>query len=337
MTEDVNLVVKWNGKEYTLDALAGEDTIGTLKDVIFKKTGVRPERQKLLNLKFKGKMPENDCKISALMLKEGFKIMMMGSLEEAIADANKIPDDLPEVIDDFDIEEGEEVAIENKEVYLAKIERRVKEYTITVLNEPRPGKKLLVLDIDYTLFDHRSVAEKGYELMRPFLHEFLTSAYKDYDIAIWSATSMKWIEEKMKLLGVSSHSDYKIVFYLDCLAMISVHTPKYGVIQVKPLGVIWGKFSQYTPSNTIMFDDIRRNFLMNPQNGLRIKAFKQAHINRSTDRELLRLARYLEAIAQMDDFSQLNHRHWEKFLSQRRRKERKKRRGEPPTKDAIDP
>lgn len=46
-----------------------------------------------------------------------------------------------------------------------------------VLNEPRPGKKLLVLDIDYTLFDHRSAAETGNELMRPFLHEFLTSAY----------------------------------------------------------------------------------------------------------------------------------------------------------------
>lgn len=55
---------------------------------------------------------------------------------------------------------------------------------------------------------------------------------KDYDIVIWSATSMKWIEEKMKLLGVSTHNDYKIVFYLDNLAMISIFTPKYGVVQV---------------------------------------------------------------------------------------------------------
>jgi len=46
-----------------------------------------------------------------------------------------------------------------------------------MINEPRSGKKLLVLDIDYTLFDHRSAAETGNELMRPFLHEFLTSAY----------------------------------------------------------------------------------------------------------------------------------------------------------------
>jgi hypothetical protein len=56
---------------------------------------------------------------------------------------------------------------------------------------------------------------------------------KDYDIVIWSATSMKWIEEKMKLLGVSTHSDYKVVFYLDNLAMISIFTPKYGVVQVR--------------------------------------------------------------------------------------------------------
>lgn len=49
-----------------------------------------------------------------------------------------------------------------------------------MLNDPRPGKKLLVLDIDYTLFDHRSVAESGLELMRPYLHDFLESAYEVY-------------------------------------------------------------------------------------------------------------------------------------------------------------
>lgn len=42
-------------------------------------------------------------------------------------------------------------------------------------------------------------------------------------------------------------------------------------IQVKPLGVIWGKYEEfYNRRNTIMFDDIGRNFLMNPQNGLKV-------------------------------------------------------------------
>jgi len=42
------------------------------------------------------------------------------------------------------------------------------------------------------------------------------------------------------------------------------------VLQTKPLGVIWGKFEEYSSKNTIMFDDLRRNFLMNPQNGLKV-------------------------------------------------------------------
>lgn len=46
-------------------------------------------------------------------------------------------------------------------MYLAKINKRVRDYKINIINEPRAGKKLLVLDIDYTLFDHRSVAETG--------------------------------------------------------------------------------------------------------------------------------------------------------------------------------
>lgn len=52
---------------------------------------------------------------------------------------------------------------------------------------------------------------------------------------------MKWIVEKMKLLGVSSHPDYKIAFYLDSLAMITVETQKYGVIEVC-IGVFTGHF-----------------------------------------------------------------------------------------------
>lgn len=163
--------------------------------------------------------------------------MMIGSLEEDIAQVAATPTDLPDVINDLDIEE-EEVEIERQEIYLMKIEKRIKEYNVRILNEPRPGKHLLVLDIDYTLFDHRSAAECGLELMRPFLHEFLKSAYDDYDIVIWSATGMMWIEEKMKLLGVASNPDYKIAFYLDSLAMISVHSPKYGMMDVSCIYLI---------------------------------------------------------------------------------------------------
>ena len=42
---------------------------------------------------------------------------------------------------------------------MAKISRRIKGYKIEIINEPRPGKKLLVLDIDYTLFG--KITDKG--------------------------------------------------------------------------------------------------------------------------------------------------------------------------------
>lgn len=85
---------------------------------------------------------------------------------------------------------------------------------------------------------------------------------------------------------------------------------EFPFAQCKPLGVIWGKFPQYNSTNTIMFDDIRRNFLMNPQNGLRIEPFKESYKNRATDKELYYLAKYLRLIAEMNDLSSLNHKHW---------------------------
>jgi len=312
----ISIVVKWAGKEYSIDDVdGGVDTVMDLKVKIMDKTGVRPERQKLLNLKAKGKAATDDMKIGTLGLKTNFKLMMMGSLEEAIAETQTKPENLPEVINDFDIEE-EEVAIQDREFNLEKIEKRVRDYEVKVINPSRENKKLLVLDIDYTLFDHRSVAEAGWELMRPFLHEFLETAYQDYDICIWSATNMKWIEEKMKLLGCINNPNYKLAFYLDSRAMISIQTEKYGIVDVKPLGVIWGKYEQYNKKNTIMFDDLRRNFLMNPQNGLKIRPFREAHKNRTTDKELVGLAKYLAKIAKLDDLSGLRHSRWEKYCSE---------------------
>uniref|UniRef100_H2Z0J7 FCP1 homology domain-containing protein n=1 Tax=Ciona savignyi TaxID=51511 RepID=H2Z0J7_CIOSA len=310
------------------------------------------------------------------------KIMMMGTTEENLVKVLGPAPDVGEVINDFDIGDDEDVKLECMEEHLAKIERRVKTYEVKKLNDPRKGKKLLVLDVDYTLFDHRSNAEKAVELMRPYLHEFLTRAYVHYDIVIWckyncksnngllllklnqnktfqysllltAATSMKWIEVKMKELGVTSNPNYKIAFFMDHGAMITVHTPSYGVIDVriifktlslitmakcsfnglflhtylnhkmyfsfdhdftKPLGVIWGKYPEYYSShNTIMFDDLRRNFLMNPQSGLKIRPFKNAHMSRSTDVELHGLSQYLEDIADLESFSLLKHKRWESY------------------------
>ena len=86
-------------------------------------------------------------------------------------------------------------------------------------------------------------------------------------------------------------------------------------LQVKPLGVIWDKYPRYSKTNTIMFDDLRRNFLMNPANGLKIRPFKNAHTSRSNDKELIKLSAYLKKIADLESFDGLDHKHWESYLA----------------------
>lgn len=56
--------------------------------------------------------------------------------------------------------------------------------------------------------------------------------------------SMKWVEVKMKELGVLNNPNYKITALLDHLAMISVQSQSHGVFDCKPLGLIWGKFPE---------------------------------------------------------------------------------------------
>ncbi|XP_075520685.1 ubiquitin-like domain-containing CTD phosphatase [Primulina tabacum] len=308
--EELTLSVKWSGKEYTV-RVCGDDTVGELKRRICEVTNVLPKRQKLLYPKVGSKLADDSLLLSQIPLKASVKMTMMGTVEDDII---VDPVETPEIIDDFELGQDESVDIKDKEVNKQKLRRRIEQFRIEVRNPCRQGKKLLVLDIDYTLFDHRSTAENPLELMRPYLHEFLSAVYAEYDIMIWSATSMKWVELKMGELGVLNNPNYKITALLDHMAMITVQSDTRGVFDCKPLGLIWAKFPEfYGAKNTIMFDDLRRNFVMNPQNGLTIKPFRKAHANRSSDQELVKLTQYLLAIAELDDISVLDHKHWESF------------------------
>lgn len=53
-----------------------------------------------------------------------------------------------------------------------------------------------------------------------------------------AATGMKWIEVKMRELGVTNNPNYKIAFFLDSSAMISVSTQKYGLVNVSGLHIV---------------------------------------------------------------------------------------------------
>ncbi|KNA23286.1 hypothetical protein SOVF_026140 [Spinacia oleracea] len=190
MEEEITLTVKWSGKEYTV-RVCGDDTVGELKRRICQATEVLPKRQKLLYPKIVGpKLSDDSTLLSLLPLKSSVKMTMIGTVEDDIIID---PVDSPEIVDDFELGQDEAIDIKDKEVNKQKLRRRIDQYKIEVLNPCRKGKKLLVLDIDYTLFDHRSPAENPLQLMRPYLHEFLSAAYAEYDIMIWSATRQAFL------------------------------------------------------------------------------------------------------------------------------------------------
>ncbi|VDN12220.1 unnamed protein product, partial [Dibothriocephalus latus] len=357
--DGLKINVKFNGKLFVVSHLSSEMTVLDVKKKLYELTRVPPENQKLLGLSaVSAKVVSDDLAIQYLNIKPSTKIMLIGSTEEAITIVKAADSVVPDSIDDFDLTEEDLETFQRPE-NLEKVQKRSGTYKFIQISEMRPGKRLLVLDIDYTIFDHLTPAESAKLLMRPYLYEMLTRAYVNYDIAIWSATSMTWILAKIGQMNlipksiidtvrqqqVESRSlaqtpnspsniphyetdlPFKICLLVDSGAMISVYLEEHGVKEVKPLAVIWNRFQQYGPQNTIMFDDVRRNFAMNPQSGLRIHSYRDAHVNYSTDKELLYLADYLDLIALLEpDFTKLNHHKWSSYVEKNRKHLPRKRR-----------
>lgn len=63
-------------------------------------------------------------------------------------------------------------------------------------------------------------------------------------------------------------------------------------------------------NNTLHIDDLSRNFALNPLNGIKIDAFKEAHTQRAQeDRQLAMLTLYMKEIVKSGvEFTQVSHR-----------------------------
>ena len=313
------VAVKWQGR--TLDVALPLDpppTIATLKHALEGKTQVSSKRQKLLGCK---PATIDDATPLACLTVPSSGLLLMGTPDAIIAAEEVKAAEAPAVLDDLDIPETQAVALAEDPAVLAKLATRVAAAKHVVLNAPRPCKKLMVLDIDYCIFDLGSSAERPEELARPHLHEFLEALYPHYDIVIWSATNMRWIQVKMTELRVLNNDKWSITALMCHQCMVTVGPlPGYGVFDCKPLAYLWRTFPQhYNDKNTIMLDDLGRNFVLNPQCGLKIRPFKHAHRTRDTDDELLQLKRYLLLLAPLADISTCDHNKWRRFLERNNR------------------
>lgn len=73
--EEMTLVLKWNGKEYTVRAM-GDDTLLELKRRICEATDVLPKRQRLLYPKIM--LNDDSVLLSSIPFKRNLKITMIG-------------------------------------------------------------------------------------------------------------------------------------------------------------------------------------------------------------------------------------------------------------------
>ena len=342
----VTLLAKWGKEKIELANLAPATTIAQIKDSISEKTNVLPKRQKLIGLTTLSKQKvTDDVFLSELKPKSTPKInqdgvlevkhtfILMGTPEEQIF---VDPDDvvgLPEVVDDFDLDFNA-----GSEEWLAHVAtgQNLKKFTestaIHIMHDPRPGKPLMVLDLDHTLLDFsrksieqastndrsngtNSALDKIEKMKRPFMDEFLARAYQYYDLVVWSQTSWRWLETKLIELGMVTNTRYKFCFVLDKTSMFGITSTSRGGKRVKhsvkPLQIIWNKFPNWGPHNTVHLDDLSRNFALNLENSLKVMAYYRKKKSGKKDAELVGLATYLDKLSnEVDDFTKVKFKDW---------------------------
>jgi len=322
----VDLIAKWRGTSYCLNDIdVTKTSIGDVKVLLSELTSVQPCRQKLIGLAG-GKCSRgtnNPSSDDATLLSEiRFKknphqFMMVGTPEDQIFVDPGEKGDLPEVFDDFELDftmysDQWHRSLENEE----NLRKFTDSTEVHFINPPREGKHLLVVDLDHTLLDFSSSDANQVGMKRPFMDEFLTSAYEDYDLVVWSQTSWRWLEMKLTELGMLVHPAYRICFVLDKTSMfpiVSTIKGKDKKHQVKPLQILWTKFPYWGAHNTVHIDDLKRNFALNPQNGIKIKAYYRKDTSSNADQELVVLAIYLKNLSvSCTSFSDFDHTQWKK-------------------------
>ena len=275
-----DLAFRWRGENYRFHNVNLRTTsINDLREMIEDSTLVLAEHQKLLGLTKQSLKNLGNAMLSDLQLKikDGCcSFSLMGTPESEIIEMHEQAAAMQStntVFDDLSF------GLSNNTEEWQKLQTYTASTEIHFMHEPRPGKSLLVLDLDHTIVHFTSKENVPIEEQkRPFMEKFLTEVYAHYDIAIWSQTRWHWIEIKMNEMNMFHNPNYKVCFMLDKTSMFNSSRGK-----VKPLHLIWSKFpSLWGKHNTLHVDDLVRNFQLNPTNGIVIRPFNRARSSASS-------------------------------------------------------
>ena len=175
-TKGLNLLAKWKGESYEIQVTA-ETTLKDLKEILYTLTNVLPKRQKIVGLTKSGEIASDDRikmgdigigynpNVSAHGMKVVQKFMLIGNPEkEMFVDLpeEEIGDDLVNDLDyDYQqIDDGVELnsQVANHPEHLKKLKKCSEKLSLSFISSPRPGKKLLVLDLVSTTLSWSSIA-----------------------------------------------------------------------------------------------------------------------------------------------------------------------------------
>ncbi len=384
------MIAKYGKQTITIaDLPSHSTTIGMVKKLLMQETNILPKRQKLIGLtstatatlavgipkKTKTTMIDDECTLDKLQIKKPKEciydeqnpnqllhayhtFILMGTPESEIfidpddeefntsSNGSFVVNDL-----DLDLNIGSD-AFREHFVNRQNLLKFTHSTQVHIMNPPREGKKLMVLDLDHTLLDFsskkiigngngsingtsddagittsngRSVQEVINQMKRPFMDEFLSAMYQHYDLVVWSQTSWRWLETKLVELGMLTNPNYRFCFVLDKTSMFAVTSTRRNGQKikhyVKPLQIIWTKFPNiWNASNTIHLDDLSRNFALNIDNGLKVTAYyrkkKRSGRGRDGDVELIGLIGYCTKLArEVDDFTNVDFKDWKDVVN----------------------
>ena len=268
------LTAKYGKQTITIPNLPSQTTtIATVKQIILEQTNILPKRQKFIGLTLRKetqqpshnqqedskrrKIIQDECTLDKLDIKKPkectfdfngnvlhahHSFILMGTPEQEIfIDPDDISSSMSSgtntVMNDFDFDFNAGSS-EWKQHFAnhTNLVEKTHSTNVHVMNPPRNGKKLMVLDLDHTLLDFSSkkivnsdraaaaaanaaassaanvaltVQETIEQMKRPFMNEFLSAMYLHYDLVVWSQTSWRWLETKLVELGMLTNPNYK--------------------------------------------------------------------------------------------------------------------------------
>lgn len=194
--ESVTITVKWRAESFEF-IMSLSESLSELKSKIQGLTNISSSTQKLIGFSkvLGSKLDESmSLKLNKAIIKNGMiKINLIGTPDVEIAVFNQQKyEAVKTVFNDFS--HSFTPATEEWQ----KLNEFSEKVVINYINEPREGKKLLVLDLDHTLLDFSSKENVSpADMKRPYMDWFLSELYPYYDIAIWSQTGWRWLELKV--------------------------------------------------------------------------------------------------------------------------------------------